>query len=149
MQRGKIPTIRFLAMTHIEDIRNFLNAAMARLAELEAIIEQRTNSVHGWDASVITQACADQWTLQSGTLHSPSQERPIAHARQAAMFLMAKHTPKSRREIAKFFRPDMDVSTVNYAIRNVPVLMQADANFAGKVVRAETAYIIAKQNKQQ
>lgn len=136
-------------MTHIEDIKNFLNAAMARLTELEAIIEQRTNSIHGWDASVITQACADQWTLQAGSLHSPSQERPIAHARQAAMYLMAKHTPKSRREIAKFFRPDMDVSTVNYAVRNVPTLMQADTNFAGKVVRAETAYLVAKQNKQQ
>lgn len=134
-------------MTHIEDIRNFLNAATVRLRELEEMLEQRSTSVHGWDANAIATACAKEWGLHQGALHSTAQDRPVVQARQAAMFLMAKHTAKARKEIGLFFRPDLNVSTVAYALRCVPSMMEDDNNFAGKIVRAETAYLIAKQNQ--
>lgn len=134
-------------MTHINDIRNALNAALARLHDLELLLEHRAANAYEWDANAITTACAEQWGIAKNVLYAPARGRPLVYARQAAMFLMAKHTTMQPREIASHFRPDMHIGTVAYAIKAVSSMMEMDPLFAGKVVRAETAYLIAKQNQ--
>ena len=134
-------------MKHIEDIRHALNIALARLNELELALAHRAPEVHEWDAKTITECVAKEFGISKEILYVRARGRPMVYARQVAMFLMSKHTSMVPREITAHFRPDMHIGTHTYAIKAVSTMMELDPVFSGKVVRAETQYLIAKNAK--
>lgn len=134
-------------MKHIQDIRHSLNIALARLNELELALAHRAPEVHEWDAKTITECVAKEFGISKEILYVRARGRPMVYARQVAMFLMSKHTSMVPREITAHFRPDMHIGTHTYAVKAVSTMMELDPIFSGKVVRAETAYLIAKNAK--
>ncbi|NBW21102.1 MAG: hypothetical protein EBR82_75375, partial [Caulobacteraceae bacterium] len=68
-------------------------------------------------------------------------------ARHTAMYLMGKHLPMSTTQIASHFRADMCRTTVISAMSGIRDKIETSPTFSAKIVRAETAYLIAKNGR--
>ena len=134
-------------MTQIDEIRNALNIALAKLLDLELALQHRAPEVYDWECKAIVQAASRQLGVAPASLYVGSRGRPIVYARQISIYLMAKHTTMMPRQIAAHFRADMRVGNVGYAIEVVKEMMETETNFAGKVVRAEAEYLTKKNER--
>ena len=134
-------------MKHIQDIRHSLKTALARLNELELSLTNKTAAAYQWDVDTIAECVAKEFGFAKEMFHARSLPRPVTYARQAAMFLMSKHIGLSATEVCTHFRHDMHISIYYAAMKSVMDKMEIDPIYSGKVVRAETAYLIQKNNK--
>lgn len=143
----RFPNISYLAMTHIHDIRNALNAALEQLNELELALQHRSPLGYERDTEAIGRACARQFNIAYEKLFSSARGRSFVYARQIAMFLMSKHTTMTVAEVAGHFK--MHVGNVRYALEKVQDHLKVDNNFAGKIARAEAEYLSKNGNENQ
>jgi len=131
-------------MKQIDRIRNALNMALARLEELEQTLEHKAPALYEWDATMICTVAAQEFNVNRDALYVKTRDKAIVDARHTAIFLMKKHLAMSATQVAEHFRSDMNRSTVNSAVSSIQDRIETNPNFSAKIVRAETAYLIAK-----
>jgi chromosomal replication initiation ATPase DnaA len=134
-------------MKQIDSIRNALNTALARLEELEQTLEHRAPALYEWDATMICTVAAAEFGVNRDALYVDSRDRAIVDSRHTAMYLMGKHLPMSIYQIAAHFRSDMHRTTVISAMSGIRDKIETSPIFSAKIVRAETAYLIAKNGR--
>jgi chromosomal replication initiator protein len=83
----------------------------------------------------IQAAVCEEWGCDLATLVT-SRLRPIARARQVAMYLARRLTLRSHENIARIF-DNRDHATVHWAVNQVTVVMMRDPVFALRVTALE------------
>jgi len=134
-------------MKQIETVRNALNMALKRLEELEQTLEHRAPALYEWDATMICTVSAQEFGVNRDALYVKTRDRAIVDARHTAIYLMKKHLAMSATQVAEHFRSDMNRSTVNSAVSSIQDRIEANPNFSAKIVRVESKYLIAKNER--
>ena len=98
---------------------------------LEQTIEEATSTASAPSAEHIIRETGKYFGLTAEQLKSENRSRPIADARQIAMYLMRKLTPMSFADIGKEF--GRNHTTTLSAVKKVEELMKTDAALAGRI----------------
>ena len=134
-------------MKDIEKIRNSLTSALIRLNELELSLTKKRSEAIDWDSRTIVNAVANEFGVASELFYAKSCPLPVKYARQVAIYLISKHTGIKYSEVCAHFRKNLSGNVYYVAMKSVMDKMEIDPIYSGKVVRAETAYLIQKNNK--
>ncbi|MCB0076488.1 MAG: chromosomal replication initiator protein DnaA [Anaerolineales bacterium] len=111
-----------------------LNGQPLDLALTEKVLRDVLDRPQNIDLDVIIETTADFYNLSLADLESSSRRKPIAFARQVAMYLAREETDASLAEIGELLG-GRDHSTVLYGVDKIAEMIESDDNVRREIIQ--------------